>query len=496
MKLALQQIMADVVSSKTSTGDTAGNGPHDACGDTDGDGDDGEAQVIGSLVCFRDYYTPDTIDDLASGTASGTPSGTAASGVASGGAGGGAGGTDAGAGADMRGFLLELVQEAMPEFLTCTFGPTANFQARKKNKTQPCCACDASRNAPGREAQRSLTAPPCFPLFLLPVLQSLPQWLAEQLDGMEAGGGDDWPEAIAEALQAAADAIEESNADRAEGNPVVPVVVLVTDAPPHGLVDPREGEERFPEGTRVNLWDQVLRIKCLFSRLVVVTCATSGATDSGGATGGGGGGGSGGGGGATEAGLIAERRREMMMNTFYKAVGKHVSPYCDPVLLPFVPSRHSSHNPTASAAAANGVPSLLARAAAAAGDELAQYHALFRRRCELLDDVQLEMPYEMPKVRPLRPVVRRRLRGPLKHKARSAKRGARSARFSTLDPRRVVDRPDSCPHPHPVPWRRNGTQWCASGSFRSARCSPSRMTALRQCTRGRWRRSWRRTYPP
>lgn len=60
----------------------------------------------------------------------------------------------------------------------------------------------------------------------------------------------------AEALQAAADAIEASNADRSEDNIAVPVLLLVTDAPPHGLLDPRDGEERFPEGTRVNLWEQ------------------------------------------------------------------------------------------------------------------------------------------------------------------------------------------------------------------------------------------------
>lgn len=65
-----------------------------------------------------------------------------------------------------------------------------------------------------------------------------------------------FPPLLAEALRAAADAIEESNADRSEDNIAAPVLLLVTDAPPHGLLDPKDGEERFPEGTRVNLWDQ------------------------------------------------------------------------------------------------------------------------------------------------------------------------------------------------------------------------------------------------
>lgn len=204
----------------------------------------------------------------------------------------------------------------------------------------------------------------------------------------------------------------------------------------------------------------MIRIKGFFSRLVVVTCATSGdlaapiaspehrasihassSSSSGGASG------------SRpppppppelaqqEERTLAGRRREMMTNTFYKALGKHVAPFCEPVLLPFVPSeyfevggvrpdaaclprgrsapcrRRSPARPPAPPAprlspggqSAPNPPtnqlhqprpfppqasSLLFRAASAAGDELDQFHALFRRRCELLDDLMLERPYD------------------------------------------------------------------------------------------------------
>lgn len=182
--------------------------------------------------------------------------------------------------------------------------------------------------------------------------------------------------------------------------------------------------------------------------MIVVTCATTGdqgttaivsperrASLSALAPGAGGASGSGSGAGASGSGsgapseqalrheerVLAERRREVMTNTFYKALGKHVAPFCEPVLLPFVPSPYGStvgvrarplrvvlssfHSQAAKLTppAARIAPrrlgatqssSLLFRAATAAGDELEQFHALFRRRCELLDDVMLERPYD------------------------------------------------------------------------------------------------------
>lgn len=202
---------------------------------------------------------------------------------------------------------------------------------------------------------------------------------------------------------------------------------------------------------------QVIRIKGLFSRLVVVTCAMG--SDSGAAAisslerranlpgassaASGSGGGEAGAAGAPAERVLAQRRREVMTNTFYKALGKHVAPFCEPILLPFVPSPYGepagvrtptrgdpgSHlhprmhypacktarpyhanpqlalapsllllHPLAGPAASHRrqASNLLFRAATAAGDELEQYHALFRRRCELVDDAMLERPYDEP----------------------------------------------------------------------------------------------------
>jgi hypothetical protein len=107
VKLALQQIMSDVDSKRGAPASSSPGPNSSAVGLDDGNGD--EEQVIGTLVCFRDFYTPDTIDDLASGADLEH--------------------TDT-SGADTRAQLLELIQEAMPEFLTCTFGPTSNFRVR------------------------------------------------------------------------------------------------------------------------------------------------------------------------------------------------------------------------------------------------------------------------------------------------------------------------------------------------------------------------------
>lgn len=120
VKSTLQQIMADIDARKTQAGGGGGGGG----GSDDDDDDEGRSEVVGTLVCFRDYFTPDSLDDLATGSAPGDAD-------------------------DTRAQLLAMLEGAKPDFLTCTFGPTSNFQ-----------------------------------------------WLAEQLDGLEPGGGDDWPEAI------------------------------------------------------------------------------------------------------------------------------------------------------------------------------------------------------------------------------------------------------------------------------------------------------------
>lgn len=98
VKCALQQIMADIDARKNDPA-SAGNDGAD-----DDDDDDERTEVIGTLVCFRDYFTPDSLDDLATGSAAADADGT-------------------------RAQLQELLEGAKPDFLTSTFGPTSNFQA-------------------------------------------------------------------------------------------------------------------------------------------------------------------------------------------------------------------------------------------------------------------------------------------------------------------------------------------------------------------------------
>jgi len=127
--------------------------------------------------------------------------------------------------------------------------------------------------------------------------------LEAELDSVRASGGGDGPEAVAEALQAAAGAITAADVPNA-----ATVVTLLTDAPPHGVC-PGE-HDNFPaggpEGAVVDLFAQADRLCDLGARLVTVVAGRHGqAYDS-------------------QAG----------MGECYVALAKRASPHDDPIVVP------------------------------------------------------------------------------------------------------------------------------------------------------------------
>ena len=91
--------------------------------------------------------------------------------------------------------------------------------------------------------------------------------LTGELAMMRAGGGGDTPEAAAEALRAAADAIRAAGYANA-----ATVVVVLTDAPPHGLAGASGDSypDGGPEGALVDIMEQCDAFADLNARMVVV----------------------------------------------------------------------------------------------------------------------------------------------------------------------------------------------------------------------------------
>ena len=86
------------------------------------------------------------------------------------------------------------------------------------------------------------------------------------VDDFEIGGGSDEPEALAEAMRAAAELAEEGNSSSP------PVVVLIGDAPPHGVLrrDADDYPLGGPPGEIVDLMAQCDRLARVDARLVCV----------------------------------------------------------------------------------------------------------------------------------------------------------------------------------------------------------------------------------
>jgi hypothetical protein len=133
--------------------------------------------------------------------------------------------------------------------------------------------------------------------------------LTRELTIMSATGGGDTPEAISEGLRAAADVVYASRM----GNAAC-ILVLITDAPPHGLSDlvgdsyPLGG----PEGHVVDLFEQCDRLADLNVRVISVVAGRLGSA------------------------------HDLDMGTIYRSICMRASPHDNPVVLPLEAKGHAA----------------------------------------------------------------------------------------------------------------------------------------------------------